>query len=406
MSPRNPNLASTVYLGADGYWHGRITVGVRDDGKPDRRHVSAKSKANAVRKVRALERLREQARVPNAGSKWTVESWLRYWLDAIVRPGLRDSTFQAYRTAVHKHLVPAVGAHRLERLTPEHLETLYRRMVDGGARPATAHQVHRTVRAALSEAVRRGHVARNVAQLARAPRIVPEPVEPLSVAEVQQLLATAREARNGARWALALALGLRQGEALGLRWSDVDLETRSLRIRSTRLRPSYEHGCGGTCGKTPGRCPERVQRNDLIGPTKSVAGYRVIGLPAALVGLLEQHRAVQTSERRRAGERWVDEGWLFASEIGEALSLNTDYVAWRALLKEAGVRRVRLHDARHTAATVLLVLGVPERTVMSVMGWSSTSMVARYQHVTDPIRREVADRVDALLFDADNSIND
>lgn len=402
MSPRNPNLASTVYLGADGYWHGRITVGVRDDGKPDRRHVSAKSKSDAVRKVRALEKLRDQARVPNAGSRWTVNSWLRYWLDSIVRPGLRDSTFQAYRTAVEKHLVPAVGAHRLERLTPEHLEALYRRMVDGGARPATAHQVHRTVRAALSEAVRRGHVARNVAQLARAPRIVPEPVEPLSVAEVQQLLTTAREVRNGARWALALALGLRQGEALGLRWSDVDLETRSLRIRSTRLRPSYEHGCGGMCGKTPGRCPERLQRNDLIGPTKSLAGYRVIGLPAALVTLLEQHRVAQASERHRAGERWVDGGWLFASEIGEALSLNTDYVAWRALLKEAGVRRVRLHDARHTAATVLLVLGVPERTVMSVMGWSSTSMVARYQHVTDPIRREVADRIDILLFEADD----
>ena len=402
MSPRNPNLASTVYLGADGYWHGRITVGVRDDGKPDRRHVSAKSKSDAVRKVRALEKLRDQARVQNAGSRWTVNSWLRYWLDSIVRPGLRDSTFQAYRTAVEKHLVPAVGAHRLERLTPEHLEALYRRMVDGGARPATAHQVHRTVRAALSEAVRRGHVARNVAQLARAPRIVPEPVEPLSVAEVQQLLTTAREVRNGARWALALALGLRQGEALGLRWSDVDLETRSLRIRSTRLRPSYEHGCGGMCGKTPGRCPERLQRNDLIGPTKSLAGYRVIGLPAALVTLLEQHRVAQASERHRAGERWVDGGWLFASEIGEALSLNTDYVVWRALLKEAGVRRVRLHDARHTAATVLLVLGVPERTVMSVMGWSSTSMVARYQHVTDPIRREVADRIDILLFEADD----
>ena len=77
---------------------------------------------------------------------------------------------------------------------------------------------------------------------------------------------------------------------------------------------------------------------------------------------------------------------------------NTDYLEWKALLQRAGVRHARLHDARHTAATVLLVLGVPERTVMSIMGWSSTSMAARYQHVTDPIRREVANRVGGLLF--------
>ena len=94
----------------------------------------------------------------------------------------------------------------------------------------------------------------------------------------------------------------------------------------------------------------------------------------------------------------MDGGWVFATHTGQPLNPNTDYHAWRALLERAGVRHARLHDARHTAATVLLVLGVPERTVMSIMGWSSTSMAARYQHVTDPIRREVANRVGGLLF--------
>ena len=89
---------------------------------------------------------------------------------------------------------------------------------------------------------------------------------------------------------------------------------------------------------------------------------------------------------------------MFASPVGEALNPNSDYHEWKALLKAAGVRHGRLHDARHTAATVLLVLGVPERTVMSVMGWSSTSMAARYQHVTDPIRSDVARRVGGLLW--------
>lgn len=125
---------------------------------------------------------------------------------------------------------------------------------------------------------------------------------------------------------------------------------------------------------------------------------RSLRLPTRYTALLDEHRVNQESEQVIAGSLWAGEGWVFASVTGEAINPNTDYVEWRALLKAAGVRRVRLHDARHTAATVLLVLGVPERTVMSVMGWASTSMAARYQHVTDPIRREVADRVGVLLF--------
>lgn len=140
MVSRSPNSSSTVYLGADGDWHGRISVGTKDNGKPDRRHVSGKSNAVVVRKVRALEKLRDQARVPQAGSAWTVEGWLRYWLESIARPSIRDSSYQAYRTAVERHLIPAIGAHRLNKLTPEHLESVYRRMVQSGASPATAHQ--------------------------------------------------------------------------------------------------------------------------------------------------------------------------------------------------------------------------------------------------------------------------
>jgi integrase len=98
---------------------------------------------------------------------------------------------------------------------------------------------------------------------------------------------------------------------------------------------------------------------------------------------------------------WVETGRVFTNELGEAIKPNTDYHAWKALLKRAGVRDARLHDARHTAATVLLVLGVPERTVMGIMGWSSTNMAARYQHVSDPIRRSVAKLVDGLIWASD-----
>ena len=189
---------------------------------------------------------------------------------------------------------------------------------------------------------------------------------------MQRVLAAARDSRNGARWAIALALGLRQGEALALRWDDIDLKAKTLRVRATRLRPVYEHGCDGTCGKTAGYCPDRRQRNGPTGATKSSAGNRIVGLPDELVALLESHRRAQIAERLSAGSLWEEGGWVFASRLGRPIIPNTDYLEWKALLQRAGVRHARLHDARHTAATVLLVLGVPERTVMSIMGWSSS----------------------------------
>jgi integrase len=269
------------------------------------------------------------------------------------------------------------------------------------------HQVHRTVRTAIGEAHRRGYISRNVAALAKPPRVDEEEVEPYTVEEIQAILAAAELVPNRARWAIALALGLRQGEVLGLRWPDVDLERGLLWVRKSRVRPVYQHGCGGTCGRMPGWCPERVLVNGEAGDTKSRAGRRAVGLPAQLVQLLREHQAQQGKDRERARQLWRESGYVFTSPTGQPLNPNSDNHRWKALLKKAGVRDARLHDARHTAATVLLVLGVPERTVMGIMGWSSTAMARRYQHVTDPIRHVVAAQVDGLLWaDQDGASGD
>ena len=122
MGTRNPNRASSIYFGANGNWHGRVTVGYRDDGSLDRRHVESKSKATVIARVRQLERDRDNGNVRRIGQRWTVESWLQHWLENIARPSIRDSSFNAYRVAVNKHLIPGLGKHRLERLEPEHLE--------------------------------------------------------------------------------------------------------------------------------------------------------------------------------------------------------------------------------------------------------------------------------------------
>jgi len=126
---------------------------------------------------------------------------------------------------------------------------------------------------------------------------------------------------------------------------------------------------------------------------------RSIGLPDELVTLLRKHRDEQDQERRKAGQLWREGGWLFATPTGEPVNPRTDYDEWKRLLRTAGLRDGRLHDARHTAATVLLLLGVAERAVMGIMGWSNSAMAARYQHLTAQIRRDIAKRVGGLLWE-------
>ena len=404
MSPRAdgsraPNGTGSVYRGADGWWHGRVTVGVRANGRPDRRHVMAGTEREVRRKLREIEKSRDRGELPQAGARWTLEQWLTHWVEKIAARAVRPNTLDGYRFAIYKHVIPAIGAHRLDRLEPEHLETLYAAMLDAGRAPATAHQVHRTVRTALNEAVRRRHLRRNPAVLAKPPRLPEWEIEPLSVDEVRQLLDTAGRHRNAARWAVALALGLRQGEALGLRWSDLDLDAGRLAVRRTQQRARWVHGCDGSCGQQrAGNCPQRRNERALTAETKSRAGRRVIGVPQPLVELLRKHRVEQDAERETAAQLWREGGWVFASPLGELITPRSDCQYWKALLQEAGVRHVRLHDARHTAATVLLLLGVPERGVMGIMGWSHSSMAARYQHLTAVIRDDIAERVGGLLW--------
>lgn len=405
MGKRMPNGASSVYLGADGKWHGRVTVGVKDDGTPDRRHVKRKTEAEVIKAVRALERERESGTVRKAGPAWTVAKWLTHWIENIAAPpAIRESTHSGYKVDVTKHLIPGIGAHRLDKLKPEHLEKLYARMQRSGSSPGTAHHVHRTIRAALNEAARRDHLNKNPATLAKAPVLSGEEIEPYDLEEIRRLFKAADELpRNSARWGIALALGLRQGEALGLRWENVNLDKGTIRVRRSRQRPKYAHGCGGKpCDRKPGYCPQREQVNEATSDTKSKAGRRTIGLPVELVALLITHKAEQDKDRRAARQLWQEGGWVFTTATGQPVSPYSDYHEWKALLKAAGLRDGRLHDARHTAATVLLILGVPERTVMSIMGWASTGMAGRYQHVTDGIRQTVAKQVGGFIWEQES----
>lgn len=145
-------------------------------------------------------------------------------------------------------------------------------------------------------------------------------------------------------------------------------------------------------------CPLRRGGGLVDADVKSRAGRRGIVLPTQLCGLLEQHRGEQAREREHAGTLWEDGGWMFAQPNGRPIDPTMDRNEWKRLLADAGIRDARLHDARHTAATVLLLLGVSERAAMELMGWSHSAMAKRYQHVTAVLRQDIAMRLNGFLW--------
>src|SRR4051812_44294248 len=216
MAARASNGESTIYKGADGRWHGYVSVGYKLNGKLDRRHVTGQTRGVVADKVRELERKRDSGTVSETSTP-TVAAWLEHWLTSIAPRGGRQRRVESYGSSVRKHLAPGMGRHRLDRLRPEHLDQLYSQLLDAGYSPATVLRDHRILSRALTVAMQRGHIARNVAALVDPPRQQQSDLATaLDLDEARAVLEAAATVRNSARWTVALALGLRQSEALAL----------------------------------------------------------------------------------------------------------------------------------------------------------------------------------------------
>jgi integrase len=400
MTRRANGEGTAITQGADGRWHASLSFGVKPGGRRDRRHVSGTTRADCARKLRALQAKRDAGLVPGDGRPPSVEQWLAHWLDTIAAAKVRPRTLDDYRSRARHHLIPAIGHHRLDRLQPEHVERLTKDLQDRGLAPATALKSFRVLSRALHVAYQRGRVARNVCTLVDAPSVRHVEVEPFDAEDARRLLAAADGARNSARWSVALALGLRQGEALGLRWRDVDLDAGTLTVRSALQRQTYRHGCGDTCGRTrAGSCPQRVGGGLVVVDPKSQAGRRTIALPTPLIAAFRVHRAAQGAERLAAGPLWIDGDYVFAQLNGKPIDPRQDWGAWKRLCDDAGVRPARLHDARHTAATLLLQHGVAPRVAMQVLGHSQISLtLGTYSHVIPELATDAAEKMGTALW--------
>jgi len=239
----------------------------------------------------------------------------------------------------------------------------------------------RTLNKSLNDAVRRRRIPRNPVALAHTPRYDPPDIEPLTVDEAKRILLAAVYERNGVAFMLAISLGLRRGEVLGLAWADVDVDAGRLDVRHQLERRRWRHGCADPLACTadkPAQCPQPMGGGLMLTELKTKQSRRSLPIPTPLVVVLRRHRQQQRGTRIHAGSVWEETGLIFTNVYGRPIDPRDHSVHWTELLERLGIRPARLHDARHTAATLLLVQGVDQRVVMGMFGWTSAAMTTRY----------------------------
>ncbi|WP_045875087.1 site-specific integrase [Pseudofrankia sp. DC12] len=401
-----------IYKDATGRWRAVVDLGWKN-GKRQRKYLSGQTRAEVAEKLRKVRRQQEDGVVVvvTSGKKpLTVDQWLTFWVGHIAPARVRPSTLDGYRSKVNHRIIPALGGYKLEALQPENVEAWRDELLAEGLAPATVRQCFRILSRALKVAVQRGKVARNVCALVDAPSVERDEIQALTAGQARQILKVAADDFNPARWSVALSLGLRQGEALGLAWDAVDLVRGTLAVRQALQRRPWRHGCGETpCGKKrAGSCPARVGGGLVLVAPKSRAGRRTITLPKPLIRALRAQRDRQQKAAEQAGDLWKNEGNLvFTQPNGRPIDPARDWATWKRLLELAGVPHARLHDARHTAATLLLAQGTPARVAMEILGHSQISLTLdTYSHVVPELQRDAADRIGSALWGDDTGERD
>ena len=366
---KRANGEGSVYQRTDGRWCASVTT---EGGR--RQHFLGRTRAEVARKLTGALDARERGTLVT-GPRQTVGQFFTQWLDA-VRPSLRPRTFVGYEQLVRLHVIPQIGALSLAP-TPQHLQRLYASRLEAGLSSTTVNHVHALIHKALSNAVRWGSVHRNIADLVDPPRNRHFEIVTLSPEQARAFLDAAAGHRLEALYVLAVTTGMRQGELLGLRWRDVDVDGASLQVR-------------GSMQATP----EGLR----IMEPKTAGSRRRVALSKQPIDALRRHRVAQADERLRLGVSGEGVELVFATEAGRPITASILRRSFEPLLRRAGLPRMRFHDLRHTSATLLLGRGVHPKVVSEMLGHTRISTTLDlYSHVSMTMQQQAADAFDAIL---------
>lgn len=407
--PRRGVGDGTLFKRADGYWVGGVELAPGADGKRRYKRVVRKSRNECVNALRDLKKELAAGRIV-AGKSVTVDKWMAYWLsDILPHRGVKPGTLSTYRTTSRLHIVPNLGAKRLDKLHPSDIRGLYVHLQDtvGGRCAQKADQV---LRLALNAAVRDGVLGVSVMDRVDKPAHNAKPATVFAAPTALHIIATALQTQGdmwGARWALGFTSGARESEILGLEWSRVDLERATIDISWQLLRQQKEHGCGQLvdgaypCGmKRSSFCPgahwkfpagmewRECTRTLVWTRPKTKAGTRVVPIIPAMVDALRALRTTDTVNPH---------GLVFHHPDGSPFSQDQDQKMWKKLLVAADVPHAPQHSIRHSTATLLMEAHVDSHVVQSVIGHSNITTTRNYQHVDLELARRAWANLGALM---------
>jgi integrase len=385
------NSEGSIYRMQDGRWRAAVTC--KDaNGSPKRKTFTAATRHEVQGELaKALRDL--QLGIPIVSEKQTVERFLSHWLEQIIKNQVRPKTLRTYSDLVKLHISPGIGHIALGKLSPQQVREFLNVKLASGLSPRTVKHLLVTLRGALAVAVKDGQIPRNAAALVDPPRVPRSEHQVFTPDQAREFLTAAKGNRLEALFTVAVSLGMREGEILGLKWSDVDLDAGMLTVRAALQRVN--------------------KRLTLVEP-KSARSWRPIELPAVAVSALRHHQARQDQERIWAGSQWKETGHVFTTRHGTALDARDMLRSYYKLIGRKARRRVkepqqpepaprrfpvlRFHDLRHSAATLLLAQGVSAKYITELLGHSQVSFTMQtYAHVLKESQQQVASKMDDIL---------
>lgn len=354
-----------------------MDYGVREDGRRAKHYKTFATLVQARRALKEFQSERESCRAV-APSALTLNQWLEYWMEVVVRPNRAETTVYAYWNIINNHLSPALGQVPLQQLTPRHLQQYYTSLMEEkGLVANTVRRHHDLLSAALHTALRQDRIFRCPTERVEPPRIVPREAHYYSPASLKKLYALVEGHPLEVVVRLAGSLGLRREEICGLRWESVDFRLRKIHIREARTAAGAKI----------------VQKS-----TKNRSSNRVLYMTEEMLRLLCRERARQAERRLAMGAAWPDCGLVAVNGRGEPLSPNALSLAFTRFIRRSGLPKITLHGLRHTFATLANAQGVPLFDIGKALGHSTPATTGKiYTHLLDDVHTATLDRVAAAL---------